>query len=243
MSPDSFDDVDRALASGLSDLAPEVNGADEMLASLRPGFQRARTRNRAMKVGGAVAVLVVIGSVAAVAAPSSRRSQVQVEAPPTTAPTPTSKPAPSSTTSTTTTSIAPVTTTSPTTGFASGPVNRHPYVPPYIPPATVPQTTPATAPSANTGGGPGPTTTTTTVPPPVIAVHTFTSPGGRVRVRLSHGKLTIVKVVSEETYGVMERYQNAPQTFVAVAFSSEHGGWWVRVRVVKGRMAADVESF
>ena len=59
MSPDPFDDIDRALAGGLSALAPEVDGGDETLARLRPRFQRARSRNRVMKVGGTLVALVV----------------------------------------------------------------------------------------------------------------------------------------------------------------------------------------
>ena len=140
MSPNDFDDIDRALASGLAALAPEVEGGDETLASLRPRFQRARTRNRAMKAGGAIAVLVVIASVAAMAAPSSRRSHVQVSSPPTT-PAKISKPARTSTTSTPTTTVPHVTPPTPTTVPSSIPSRSHPFVPPFTPPATSPPTT------------------------------------------------------------------------------------------------------
>jgi hypothetical protein len=48
VSLEIFDDpeLDRALASGLSSLAPEVEAVDVTLAELRPRFHRARTRRR-----------------------------------------------------------------------------------------------------------------------------------------------------------------------------------------------------
>jgi hypothetical protein len=242
MSRDSFDDIDRALASGLSALAPEVAGADEALASLRPQFQRARSRNRAMKVAGAVAVLVLIGSVAALAAPSSRHAHVEVAAPPTTAPTPTSKPPRTTTTSSsTTTSVAPVTTTTIPSGLAAGTLPRHHFIPPPAPVVTVPQTTPATAPSQGPSGGNGsshPTTTTTnTVPAP--PVYTYRSPGGHIKVQFSHGKLTLLGVFPANTYGVMD--QREDPTFISISFSSDHGGWRIRVFLVKGQPVDDVD--
>jgi hypothetical protein len=78
-APDSFDAVDRALAGGLSALAPDVASGDEALATLRPRFERAQTRARVARVGGTVAALLLIGSVATFVAPRSQRTHVQVD--------------------------------------------------------------------------------------------------------------------------------------------------------------------
>ena len=253
MSDEPFDEIDRLLGSGLSELAPEVEGADEMLAALRPRFQRARTRARVVKISGAVAALLVIGSVATLAAPSSQRTHVEVSAPPTTTPPTTRHRA------ATTTTVAPTTTipetastgspnggaapagfgsTTPTTGGI--PTRLH----------TVPDTTPHTTPPDDHGGsgsgsgggsgpGPGGSSPATTIPAKRTNITTYRSQGGSIRVRFSQGALHLVTV--SPANGFHTRVAREQPDLIDVRFSNDHGEWRLRIRVEEGRPVREVE--
>jgi hypothetical protein len=251
VSPDPFDDIDRALASGLSALAPEVDGGDEKLAEVRPRFQRARTRARVVKIGGTVAILLAIGSVATLAAPSSQRSHVQVFSPPTTRE-PRRHPVRTSTTSVATTTVpatsptsTPTTATSPAIVGSTNPGNGSTATTPV----TVPGTTPGTDPHGDRGGsgssnggdgqGHGGSSTSTTAPGSHNEVHEYQSHGGSVRVRFSHGVLSLISVSRASGYH-SHVVQNRPDD-IEVRFSNSHGEWRIRIRVEHGRPVSEVD--
>jgi hypothetical protein len=195
MSGESFDDLDRALASGLSSLAPDVAG-DDALTELRPRFERARTRRRVAFAGSALAVAGVVGAMAAVAAPGRARSHVRVAVPPSSSTTS----APASTTShrATSTTAAPPTVTTPTTvatAASAGPTTPPPSpvsaLPTTAAPAVIIGTTPTTLPA-----------TTTTTPG---EVRTYRSGGGSVVVRVWNGELTLLDVSAAAGYSASIR--------------------------------------
>lgn len=243
MSPDlpNDSDIDQALKSGLSALAPEVDGGDALM-SLRPRFRRARTRNRVAKVGGTVAALVAIVSVAALAAPSSGRTHVRVSSPPSTAPDHTSRPTKHSTTTSTTISLPVVTGPAPTVASTvphqPGPSGSSPTTA-----VTVPGTTPGTAPHGDDngkgdgGGQGGPSSPTTN--PWQNGVRTYRSPGGSITVRYSHGDLRLLSISSADGYHASKRRDDAD--YIDVRFENDHGGWRVRVRVENGHVTGDVD--
>lgn len=243
MSDEPFDEVDRALAQGLSALAPEVEGGDETLAALRPRFRRARTRRRAAQVGASLGALAVIGSVALLAAPDSQRSHVQVSATPSSG---------HSTTTTSSTSVSsttrpgisrppppPTPTTTGRSSGHSGPSDSSSSSGPSSSPTTVP----ATAPNGGQGGpgpsgggsggdrgheGSGPQSTTV---PRAPEVHTYGSAGGTVTVRLAHGQLQLLD--DSAAGGYRASVENAQPDDIEVRFDSAQGQvrWRIRVRV------------
>jgi hypothetical protein len=244
VSPDPFDDdLDRALKSGLSALAPYVGGDDDALTSLRPRFQRARTRNRVAKIGGALVALAAIASVAALAAPSSGRTHVQVSSPGTTASDPTSTPAPSSSSTTSTTASVPA-VTGPAASTASSSVPHSSNLSGSSPttPVTVPGTTPGPAPIGNdsgNGGGNGhgqgsPGTTD----PSQNGAKKYDSQGGSIIVRFSHGDLTLLHVSPADGYSSSVDHNEASD--IDVRFENDNGGWRVRVRVENGHVTSEV---
>lgn len=203
MSPDPFDELDRELARGLSRLAPEVGGGDETLASMRPRFQRARTRARIVRVSAGLASLLAIGTIATLAAPSRERSHVSVNAPSSTPATQRRVPPSTRHTSTTTVpatraSTTTSTVTTPTTG-GSGPSS-----PSGPTPTTAAVPVPVTSPDAH--GGPGPSgggsdgghghggSSTSTTVPSQSGTRTYHSSGGDITVRFSHGALSLIHV-------------------------------------------------
>jgi hypothetical protein len=232
MSPDQFDDLDRALSSGLSALAPDVTGGDEALAALRPRFQRARRRARVAKIGATVVAVVAIGSVLTLAAPSSARSHVNITGP---GSTPSQTTSPTRSTTTTPTTVRPVIgrgTTSSDTRPLAGPGSQPGLAPTSV--VTVPGTTPGTD---GHGGGPGPTgggdhhghdgsSTTTTFP--ANDVHSYDSRGGAVTVRYGDGALTLVSVVPAAGY--TSEVSNQPDD-LDVRFHGGQGDWRIRVQV------------
>lgn len=185
MSPDPLDDVDRALASGLSALAPDVHDGDAALASMRPRFERARTRARLVKIGGTVGALVLAGSLATLMAPSSARSRVSVSSQ-TSTPATARPPARSSTTSSSTTSI-PVSRGGSASTTVPSPTTVHPALSP---------TTAVTVNVSVTGprGGPGPGGPSTTTTVAAADVHEYGSSSGSISVRFSNGALALVHV-------------------------------------------------
>jgi hypothetical protein len=188
VSPDPFDDVDRALASGLSALAPDLHDADAALASMRPRFERARTRARLVKIGGTVGALVLFGSLAILMAPSKARSRVSVSSQ-TSTPGTARQPSGSSTTSSSTTSI-PVSSGGPASATVPSPATVRPAVSPTT---VVTVIVPATGPRGAPGSGPGGSSTTTTVVGGAD-VHEYGSPSGSISVRFSKGALSLVGV-------------------------------------------------
>ena len=190
MSSDRFDDLDRALASGLSSLAPEVSGGDETLAALRPRFERARTRRRIAKASITTVCLLLVGGLAALAAPGTSRSKVTVSGAPTT-----SKPAGHKVRPSTTTvpKKAPKTTTptvsSPTTVGINPGGGSSSHQPGGGGSVSVPVTNPGGG-NGQTGGG---FTTTTTIPRlPSDVKRYYSHGGGSILVRFSHGALSLV---------------------------------------------------
>jgi hypothetical protein len=243
MSPDPFDEIDRALASGLSGLAPETQNGDEKLAAMRPRFQRARTRARVAKVGGAVVGLLAVGSLATLAAPRSGRTHVSV----------TSR---SSTSVPTRTTVRPTTTsvphsavTVPGTGKSRTP---QPGSKPSVPTTPNTQGTVAsTAPGSDNGrGGPGPSsggggkqgpggdraTATTTVPVTGDETQVFQSAGGTITVRLSnHAVLALVSVTPVRGYS--DQVRDGGPDRVEVRFTAgEEVKSEIDVRIVNGQM-------
>ena len=232
---DSFDDLDRALASGLSALAPDVAGGDDALASMRPRFERARARRRATRLGASVAVLFIAGSVAVLAAPSPSRSHVSVTSPPTT-PGDTRPPVKRGTTTTvpkTSTTTVPAPSTTPSTNGSHNSGATTPTTP-----ATGPVTVPNTAPN---GGGPGPSdgggdhggASTTTSFTGTTGVRTYHSPGGSITVRVARGSVTLLHVdaasgYTSETHDsgpdrVDVRFTRGGQTYRIVLQVDDHG--------------------
>jgi hypothetical protein len=245
VSDESFDEIDRALAHGLSALAPEVDGADETLSALRPRFRRARTRRRAAGVGAAFVALAGIGSVALLAAPDSQRSHVQISAPPSTrGHSPTTR----SSTSVSTTirpgsSPPPISPTPTTAGHSSGPSGPSSPSNPSRGPSPSPKTVPATVPNGDHGGsgpsgggrggdnghgGSGPESTTVPAAP---EVHTYRSAGGSVTVRFARGQLQLLGYSAAGGY--QASVQNEQPDDIEVRFDSAQGQsrWRIRVRV------------
>jgi len=181
VSPEPFDEVDRALATGLSALAPDVHDGDETLAAMRPRLHRARTRARLVRIAGTVGALVVIGSVAAVMAPHSARTRVSVSSQ-TSTPGSTARTVPTSTTTVagSRNGAASTTISTPTTAGTK-------FAPTTVGSVIVPVTTPG-------GGHPvnNPSTTTTTVA--AGTEHAYNSPSGSITVRFSNGILTLLHV-------------------------------------------------
>jgi hypothetical protein len=220
MSSDSFDELDRALASGLSALAPDDVGGDDALASMRPRFERARTRRRVAKVGVSLAALFVVGSVAVLAAPSSSRSHVTVSSPPTTR-SHERPPAKRTTTSGPTTTVPNTSSTSvpaPTTPSTTG---SHPSpTTPFTAPVTVPQTAPnGGGPGSSGGNGHGGSPTTTTTFKGSSSVHTYYSPGGSITVRESRGSVVLLQQHPNSALGYSSETKDRGPDRVEVRFS------------------------
>ena len=232
MSPDPFDELDRALSSGLSALAPDVDGSDDVLASVRPRYARARRRARLAKAGGVIAVFVTLGSIAAIAAPRSNRPHVSVTSPSST-PGATRLPGGSTSTtvahpSTTTISVpgrGMSVTTSPSKHSDSSIPSQH-STPTSVRPAVVPSTGPGT-PS-------GSRATTTTAPSGASDLHAYDSQGGSVSVRFTNAQLTLVHIAAASGYRV-EVHDNRPDR-VEVRFTNDAGEWRIEVQVDRGQL-------
>jgi len=228
VSPDPFDDLDRALSSGLSALAPDVHGTDETLAAVRPRYVRARRRARTAKVGGTVAVLVALGSVAALAAPRSNRPHVSVSSQSST-PISTGRRSGSSST------IPHPTTTSTPPGVSSPGTSN----PAHRPGRATTDTRPAIAPGIDPKHPWSSFPTTTTSPTePTNDVHGFDSPGGAVTVRFADNVLALVHVAPATGYRV-EIHDQQPDR-IEVRFTNDSGEWRVDVQVDHGRLTHSV---
>jgi hypothetical protein len=246
VSDEPFDDVDRAIAHGLSALAPEVGDGDETLAALRPQFRRARTRRRAAGIGVSLVAVVALGSVAVLAAPGSRHRHVQVSGPSTSTHSTTRS---STRVSTTTRPRSSSSSTSPTTARTSSPSTPSNPAGGLQPgsPTAVPTTSPNNGhggPGPSGGddghGGPGNRPTTTSVPSD-SGVHTYRSAGGSVKVRFVQGRLQLLSTPAADGYHAS--VNSAQPDDVDVRFDSDHGGpqWRVRVRVDHdGHLSAEV---
>jgi len=242
MSPDAFDDIDRALASGLCALAPDVQGDEETLASLRPRFRRARTRARVAKIGGTVVALVVLGAVATLAAPRSTRPHVSVSSQSSVAG-PTGPSVRSTTVPTTTIPAAgkatlPGRVTSPATPNATK-TNASPTTI-----VTVPGRAPGGGPGSSgggDGGGPGGSPTTTTVAP-ASEVQVFRSQGGSITVRISHGSLTLLAVSPASGYATDGTDTSSDS--IDVRFRNGNDDKWrIRVQIDdQGRLVHEIDA-
>jgi hypothetical protein len=228
------DELDRALAAGISSLAAEPDDADAVLASLRPRLHRARTRHRVALVSATAFALLAVASLSvALGAMSTHRRHVLVSATPTT---PANSHAistsmPSSTSIASNTQRAPSTTTAP----------RAPMLAPM--PAGG---TPPVSPTGQFGGNSGPATTT----PPRIsttpstasgpALRTYDAPGGSVTVRFTNGSLALVSYTPAAGY-TAEVHDNEPGR-VEVRFSDGDHESRIRLQVDKGQLVPDIES-
>ena len=244
MTDEPFDDVDRALAHGLSALAPEVDGGDETLAALRPRFRRARTRRRVAGVGVSLVALAAIGSVAVLAAPDSGRAHVQVSGRPRRAGR-----------SSTTTSSTSVSTHDPARRVAA--VDARPRPPAFLEPVRPRRTRRA----RSGGASPSPTTVPDHGPeqrprrpgsvgrrraatghggsrPPRRRaarrpeVQTYRSAGGSVTVRFADGQLELLSTSRGERLPRVGGQRRQPDD-VDVRFDADQGrvAWRIRVRV------------
>lgn len=207
---DPFESIDRALSSGLSALAPNVAGDDETLAALRPRFRRARTRRRVAQAGGVLSSLLLVGGVAALAAPESAHTHVSVSSPSTTPNTnkrPHRSAPPSSTstvprtvpTTTTPTSVLTPTTARPNRGVgpgsSSGPGSSVTF------PAPVVTTVPSQGPTTGGGHSPGgPPATTPTTRPPTIYGGVAGTHGGTITYNFANGRLRLLDVSPANGY-------------------------------------------
>ena len=215
MSPESHDDLDRALAAGLGGLAPDADDVDGVLSAMRPRLRRARNRHRLVRASAAAGVFVVVGSAAfALAGPSNHHEVVSVA------------PLPSTTRS-------PATATSSTTRVSTTTVPSTPH------PTTV-TTVPNPRPSVPGGGGTPstgsvPSTPTTTIAPSDL--HTYRSRGGTLTVGFSSGRLTIVSYAAAAGY-TAEVHRNDPDD-VEVRFSGPDDRR-IRIRVENGRLAPEI---
>ena len=235
MSDDFRDPLDRALAAGLSAIAPDTDASETALAALRPGLHRARVRARAVRVTMIATAFVLSGSVAALAAPSSRGGHVRVAA------TTTVPPTAAATMPTTTVDGHRATTT---TTLAPAGVLRaaHPPTPAPIRVPSGPVVTPAGPGTHPSPGGPPsvppptvPPTTTTVAPNPI---HTYESPGGTVTVRFGRGALTLVSAPPAPGYTVEIHDEQADE--IEVRFHSLNGEWRIRVRVENGALVPEI---
>jgi hypothetical protein len=239
VSPDPFDDIDRALASGLSALAPDVHGDDETLAALRPRLRRARTRARVVKISGMIVALAALGAAATLAAPRSTRPHVSVSSQ---SSVPTGPPGRSTTVPTTT-------IPAPSKGAPPGGVTS-----PTTPNATkteVSPTTTVTVPGPASGGGPGlsgggegrgpdgPPTTTTVAPPSEVQV--FRSQGGSITVRISHDTLTLLAVSPASGYATDGT--NTSSDSIDVRFRNGNDKWRIRVQIDdQGHLVHEIDA-
>ena len=215
------DELDRALADGLGALAAPGPDADPALASLRPRLRRARTRHRVAQVSLVAAALLVVVSVAAVAANNgTNKDSVSIVAPTTGDSTP-----PDSRPRISTTTVPGTTTT------IDG----------------VPGRTPETTPGTNPAGGPAATTPDATAPPtnpPPVAPereqHTYTASGGSLTVRFADGRLSIVAYNGADGYASEVVKNEADE--VEVRFSRGSGqDSRIRVRVVDGNLQPEID--
>jgi hypothetical protein len=231
---DLYDDpgLDRALASGLSALAPEVEPVDVALAELRPRFQRARTRRRVMQTSAALAGLLVVGgSIVVAASPNTRRAHVSVESP--ARHTETTKPSnrPSRTAPHARVHVAPK--APPAT--VPPPVSSYPHTSAPRPPVAV--ALPTTRPSS-----PATTPKHATSPPPTVApVVRYDSLYGSISVRFQHGQMKLVGVYADPGYrGYVEAKR--PQ-YIDVRFTRDgHRSSEIQLSVVNGRIVQNEDQ-
>jgi hypothetical protein len=229
MSADRFDDLDRALASGLASLAPEVSGGDETLAALRPRFERARTRRRIAKASVTTLCLLLVGALAALAAPGTSRSKVTVSGAPTTAKPPGHKVRPSTTT---VPKKAPRTTTptvsSPTTigiGIGGGGSSTHHSG------GGGSVSVPVTSPGGQGQGGGG--LTATTIPPlPSDVKRYYSHGGGSILVRVSRGGLSLVAIDPQPGFRAHVKDRSSDE--IRIRFSKGDRSYEVDVRLNEG---------
>ena len=205
MTFESFDDpeLDGALSSGLSALAPELEPADTVLNELRPRFQRARRRRRVVQTSAAMTALLVIGGVAFAEAPVARRSHVTVESPDGHTDT-THRRTPSTSAHSTTTTPKPRNLSA---GSAPTSTSQHTQVLPTVTPTTAAPTSDYPPSSATT---PPPTSAVHVVPPPTHPPTPTTVPlpkpvryysyAGSVLVRLVHGQMLLLQVLPKDGY-------------------------------------------
>jgi hypothetical protein len=236
VSDDFRDPLDRALAAGLHAIAPDTDASETTLAALRPGLHRARVRARAVRVTIIATAFVLSGSVAALAAPSSRGGHVRVAATTTVPPT-------AAATLPTTTVEGHRATTTTTLAPAGVLPAAHPPAPAPIRVPSGPVVTPAGPGTHHSPGGPPsvtppnvPATTTTTAAPNPI--HTYESPGGTITVRFARGALTLVSDPPAPGYTVEIHDEQADE--IEVRFHSLNGEWRIRVRAENGALVPEI---
>jgi hypothetical protein len=230
------DELDRALAEGLSSLAPDPDDADAVLVSLRPRLHRARTRHRVARASAtAIAVLTIATLTAALGAASTHHRHVSVSATPTTPPRGRSTSA--STSMSSSTSIASMSQHTTSTTAA-------PPAPMVVP---VPAGgTPPVSPPGRVGGNSGPAVTTRpprSMPPSTAsapAIRTYRATGGSVTVRFTNGSLALVSYTSASGY-TAEVHDNEPDR-VEVRFSDGDHESRIRLQVDNGQIVPEIES-
>jgi len=257
VSPEERDDLDRALAAGLGALVPDVDGADATLEALRPRMRRARTRRRVARVSSVAVALVLLGAVAAFAAPHDYfRSHVSVASHEHGGPGP--QPPHAKTTTSIARVVVPPHVTSTTVAPAPGVSTTTITVPLFVPPAggVTPTTIDATRnPSGNTGndhggngggdqGGPGGSggESTTTTPPTTVPTgdQTFNSAGGGVTVNFDGSALTLVGY--HAAAGYTSRVDSQQPDDIEVRFVNGEKTWGIQVQVENGHVIHQIFS-
>jgi hypothetical protein len=232
MNNDDLDPTDETLSRGLSALAPsefELD-ADAALGSMRPAFQRARSRRRLAMTSSALGVVAVLaaGAVVLQQQPASHvdiRSRTQP-----TVSTPTKTPTTRVSTSTTqprvvTPPSTPHTSASTVPGNGNGNGGTVPHSTP-----TSPDSTPTTP---DDHGGSTPTTTA------APSTKTYTSVGGRATIRFANGRLTLVSHAPTAGY-TEEIHTNKPDD-IELRFTTGDGRESrIRVRVQDGHVEPEI---
>jgi len=220
MNDNGRDDLDRALGDGLSGLAPDVGDPEVVLGGMRPRLRRARTRHRVMRVSSVAAVLLVLGSAAALASSRSRSGHVDVAAVSTSAPPTTGR-----VRNSTTTITAPRTAT--TRPDFEGTATTLPVFNP-----------PDTSSGSHGSRGPDDGESSTTVAPP--ALHTYSSAGGSVTVQLRNGVLALVSY--RTTPGYIAEVHSTQTDDIELRFSKDGSDWRIRVRLEHGQVVPEISQ-
>jgi hypothetical protein len=231
MTDDPRDELDRALAARLGALAPEGDDtAAAVLAEMRPGLRRARTRHRVARTSVGFGVLAAVVALVAVASSASpRHGRVAVNSSPTTTvassagvPKP-NESAPHDVTTTTPANRPAPSTTAPSGRPASGP-------PPTI----------LVVPAPPNFGGARPTTPAPTTPPGPQSLH-FSAPGGTLDVTCSSGRLQLVRYTANSGWSGAVHDNSPHEIQVRFTRSSSGAGDEIRTRGDGGDSRIDVK--
>jgi hypothetical protein len=220
------DELDRALSHGLSGLASGVGDTDEVLAGMRPRLQRALTRHRATRIGGAALVLVLAGTGVAFLAAGGSSHKLNVSAGTTTAPSTIPERRHHRTATTTTTQL-----------FTTQTIPTNLPLPTITAPVVTVPSPPVTAKRSNR---PPATITTTTTVPSTAADHTYSSVGGTLIVRFANGNLSLVSYTPANGYTAVLAW-NLPND-VAVRFTGSEGVFTMHARVENGKLVETTDE-